>query len=273
MTTFGYSGAHANGLTNWYWGVSAAAMLAAGTLSDRLVVRKPLMAAGGIISAGGSALLAVCSTRTDTGHATFVAIMVLAAVGNGLVFAPWLAAHTETVERRNPAATAAGLAVWSIVNKLVVTAVLIAFMFAVTAPSILIDSGTRVQAISTAHPAVVTALTHGRRLPADDPIPAADLSYLKDHLDDVTSATRHGPQQWQRWWWVCVAGQLAFIPLITLMAGRWRPSTARIELHAHARQVTATLHDLRTTAPASSPDQTKRPETPRWVCAGGRTMS
>jgi MFS family permease len=248
MTTFGYTGARANGLVNWYWAVSAAAMLGAGALSDRLNVRKPLMVVGGGVSAGGSALLAVCTTRPDTSHATFVAIMVLAAIGNGLVFAPWLAAHTETVERRNPAAIAAGLAVWSVVNKVVVTIVLIAFMLAVTAPSVLVDQGGRVGAIAQAHPAAAAAVADGRSAPSEDPISAADLAYLNEHLADVTQAARQGPRQWQSWWWVCVGGQLAFIPLITLMAGRWRPRTARAELQAHATQVSATLRDLRTAA-------------------------
>jgi MFS family permease len=241
LTNFGYSPARANSLANWYWAVSAIAMLAAGALSDRLHVRKPLMLTGAVISAAGSALVAVCSTRPDTSYRTFVIILVLAAVGNGLTFAPWMAAHTETVERRNAAATATGLAVWSAVNRIVVTIVLTIFALTVTAPSILVDHGTRVTTIAKAHPNVVHALEAGQPIPSHTTISPTELTYLKDHLPDVLTARQQGPRQWQTWWWICLAGQLAFCPLILRMAGHWRPRTARAELLAHAVRTEAAL--------------------------------
>ncbi len=243
LTNFGYTAARANSLANWYWLVSAGAMLSAGALSDRLQVRKPLMVTGALISAAASALVAVCSTRADTRYHTFAVILILAAIGNGLAFAPWMAAHTETVERRNPAASAAGLALWSAVNKIVVTGVLISFAFTVTAPSILVDNGPRVDQIAQANPNVVHALTTRRPLPSGTTISPVDLSYLQAHLHDVLTASQHGPHQWQTWWWICVAGQLAFIPIITLMAGSWRPRTAQADLQVHAAQVTAALYE------------------------------
>jgi MFS family permease len=244
ITTFGYSGARANGLANWYWAVSALALLTAGALSDRLGVRKPLMVAGGLLSAAASALVAVASTRPGTSYDTFAASLILAAIGNGLAFAPWMAAHTETVERRNPASTATGLAVWSVVNKIVVTTVLVLFSLTVTAPSTLVDDGTRVNTIAAAHPTITKAVASGRPVPTGQTISATDLTYLRTHLDDVLRASQHGPQQWQTWWWICLAGQLAFIPLITLMAGRWRPRTAHADLLAHTTTTAAALRDL-----------------------------
>jgi MFS family permease len=37
----------------------------------------------------------------------------------------------------------------------------------------------------------------------------------------------HTAGQWASWWWVCVAGMLAFIPTIFLASGYWSPARAR----------------------------------------------
>jgi hypothetical protein len=34
------------------------------------------------------------------------------------------------------------------------------------------------------------------------------------------------PKRWQTWLWLCVAGQLLFIPLALLLRGRWSPRAA-----------------------------------------------
>ncbi|MCP2293334.1 hypothetical protein ACFYT3_03510 [Nocardia amikacinitolerans] len=39
--------------------------------------------------------------------------------------------------------------------------------------------------------------------------------------------------QWQRWWFVCLIGQLAFIPMVFVMAGRWSPKRAREDEARH----------------------------------------
>jgi hypothetical protein len=41
------------------------------------------------------------------------------------------------------------------------------------------------------------------------------------------------PQRWQTWLWLCVAGQLLFIPLALLLRGRWSPSAAAAALSRH----------------------------------------
>ncbi len=96
-TVFGYSEARANDLGNWYWIANAIALLVAGVLSDRLLVRKPFMIVGALISAIGVALFASAATSPDTSCNTFVVYLVIIAVGTGIVFAAWMAAFTETV--------------------------------------------------------------------------------------------------------------------------------------------------------------------------------
>ena len=78
---------------------------------------------------------------------------------------------------------------------------------------------------------------YGPQLTALSKVPAADLAYLKAHGSDVVSAAAAAPGQWKNWWWVCVGGQVVFIPLILLMAGRWSPRRAREDTAEHERLV------------------------------------
>jgi hypothetical protein len=53
----------------------------------------------------------------------------------------------------------------------------------------------------------------------------------------VQKAAHQTPGQWQNWYWVCVGGEIVFLPLILLMAGRWSPRRAREDADAHERMV------------------------------------
>ena len=78
---------------------------------------------------------------------------------------------------------------------------------------------------------------YGPQLTALSKVPPADLAYLKAHGSDVISAAAAAPGQWKNWWWVCVGGEVVFIPLILLMAGRWSPRRAREDTAEHERLV------------------------------------
>ena len=78
---------------------------------------------------------------------------------------------------------------------------------------------------------------YGPQLTALSKVPPADLAYLKAHGSDVVSAAAAAPGQWKNWWWVCVGGEVVFIPLILLMAGRWSPRRAREDTAEHERLV------------------------------------
>jgi MFS family permease len=111
-TIFRYTEQRANALGNWVWAFDAAALVLVGVLSDKLRVRKPLMIIGIAGTIVATALFALRTNHPGTDYYTFVWILSLLAVFIAFVFAPWLAAFTETVERRNPALVATGLAVW-----------------------------------------------------------------------------------------------------------------------------------------------------------------
>jgi len=84
----------------------------------------------------------------------------------------------------------------------------------------------------------------GPQLTALSKVPPADLAYLKAHGADVVSAAAAAPGQWKNWWWVCVGGQVIFIPLILLMAGRWSPRRAREDTAEHERLVQDEMEKL-----------------------------
>jgi ACS family D-galactonate transporter-like MFS transporter len=75
-------------------------------------------------------------------------------------------------------------------------------------------------------------------------IPADDLAYLAEHGDEVAQAQEDNREQWQTWWWVCIAGQLLFLPFVFVMAGRWSPAKARQDELEHERRVQQELAAL-----------------------------
>jgi ACS family D-galactonate transporter-like MFS transporter len=145
-TTYGYSLARANALSNWYWGPQAIALIIVGLLSDRLKVRKPFMLVGGLISAVGVALFAIATKHADTTYDHFVWIILLISIGGAIAFAAWMAAFTETVEKHNPAAAATGLAVWGATLRVVIVASFIAVIYVIPAAGTLVDQGQQVSA-------------------------------------------------------------------------------------------------------------------------------
>jgi ACS family D-galactonate transporter-like MFS transporter len=79
---------------------------------------------------------------------------------------------------------------------------------------------------------------------ASSAVPADDLEYLSAHADDVVQAQEDNPKQWQRWWWVCFAAQLLFLPFVFVMTGRWSPKKAKQDEEEHERRVQEELAAL-----------------------------
>jgi ACS family D-galactonate transporter-like MFS transporter len=114
--------------------------------------------------------------------------------------------------------------------------------------------------------------TAGAQLTALGAVPAADLAFLGKYgtgLKDpkvvaaltvlqkqgpiVQQAQKDAPGQWQRWWWICLAGQLLFLPFIWLMTGRWSPAKARADAAAHDEAVSRELAALTSDESGSEP--------------------
>ncbi|BBA96614.1 hypothetical protein RVR_1993 [Actinacidiphila reveromycinica] len=271
-TTFGYDEQRANALANWYWAANAIALVAVGVLSDRLRVRKPFMVVGALGSIAFTAVFASRATHPATGYSTFAWLFVGIGVFSGIAYGPWMAGFTETVERRDPAATAAGLAVWGWTVRVVV-AVSTAFIpVLVTSVTPLVEHGAQVAAASrTAAPALAIVEQHPRLFAELDRYPAGkapaaltaqavaqvgpddlavvararpQLAVLDAYGAKVREASADGPGQWRDWWWICVGGQVLFLPFVWAMAGRWRPKRAREDAEAHERAVAEELAAL-----------------------------
>jgi MFS family permease len=125
VEVFHFTPARANALLNYSWAANVIALLAAGIFSDRLLVRKPFMLAGGI----GAAVLIWLFLAHDYGAPSFPAMVGAASAISimlGIGYAAWMASFTEMVEAYNPALTATGLAIWGWLLRLVVTGAFLA---------------------------------------------------------------------------------------------------------------------------------------------------
>lgn len=218
-------------------------------------------------------------------YASWVILLIVMSVGGGMAYTAWMASFTETVEKHNPAATATGLAVWGWIIRIVVTVSLFVFGFALPAVDTLVSQGAQVSAIAAKYPeqlktigalkpdtlaalqanptspiagaeAVKELVTSGvasgpaaavGRLQqlGTNPIAPKDAAYLAKNAPAVQQAVKDNPGQWERWWWVCFAGQVVFLPFVFIMTGRWSPKKAREDAERHeaaVRDEMAKLH-------------------------------
>ena len=141
QTIFGFTQSKANGLGNLTWGADAVALILIGLLSDKLRVRKPFMVVGALVAAGFTIAFLTRATHPDTSYTTFEVLVALMALGLGIAYAPWMASFTETVERRNPALTATGLAVWGLVIRIVIAVSVFILPLIVTTATTLVEKG------------------------------------------------------------------------------------------------------------------------------------
>jgi MFS family permease len=142
-TVFGLSTKDANGLGNWNWGFNVIAVILVGVLSDRLRVRKPFMVIGGV----GAAVLLVFYLMQAGHHPSYYTLAVLLAVMSfflGIAYTPWMASFTETVEARNPALIATGLAIWGWIVRVVVFASFLIIPTIISSVTPLVNYGTTV---------------------------------------------------------------------------------------------------------------------------------
>ncbi|HET7522598.1 MAG TPA: hypothetical protein VFJ79_00480, partial [Acidimicrobiales bacterium] len=262
-TTFLFSGSKANSIANWAWIVNGVSLVAFGYVSDRARVRKPFMIVGAIGSLVTVLVFRSFATHAGTSAQTLSITLGVQALFGAMVFAPWMAGFTETVEDRNPALVATGLAVSGGVLRIVVAVTIFLFPFVVPAVTPLVDYGPQVQQYATQYasqiqtvealqPATLKGLQHNP--PEAAAIPAAlgeiqqslhvsqadavsrllalkaaapKLAYLQKHAPAVQAALKANPREWQHWWLVTAAGQLIFLPLVFVMIGPWTPAAGR----------------------------------------------
>ncbi len=243
---FGFTTQQANSLGNWIWAFNAGALVLVGVVSDWLRVRKPLMVVGGLGAIAMTSLFAYQTYNVHTGYYTFVWILSLMAIFMGVVFAPWMASFTETVEKRSPALIATGLAVWGWIIRAVISVSFLILPYVVTTMSPLFEIGTTAQAIQAKYPAQVKTL-QTLNVVAD----SQTLAALKANPNDLTAGLK-------------AAGEFAaaeHIPLsqavTQLQATQRMPASDIAYLNAHGTRLQNALN----AAPREG-------RTWWWVCVG-----
>jgi MFS transporter, ACS family, D-galactonate transporter len=165
-TVFGFSVKDANGLGNWMWGFNVIAVILIGFVSDWFRVRKPFMVIGGVLAA----VMVVVYLEQAGHHPSYYTLAIMLAAlsfGLGVAYTPWMASYTETVEARNPALTATGLAIWGWIIRIVIFASFLIIPLVINSVTPLVNYGATVSAYATtyapelafasAHPTVVAA--------------------------------------------------------------------------------------------------------------------
>jgi MFS family permease len=204
-SVFGFSIKNANGLGNWNWGFNAIGVIMIGFISDRFRVRKPFMVIGGVLAA---VMLVVYLEQAGhhPGYYTLAVILAAMAVGLGIAYTPWMASYTETVEARNPALTATGLAIWGWIVRVVVFASFLLIPVVINSVTPLVNYGATVSAyakqyskqiaFATAHPDVVAT---AQKIPPNviataQKIPPSVIATAQTDATQLANAQKFAPE-------------------------------------------------------------------------------
>ncbi len=204
-TVFGFSVKNANGLGNWNWGFNVIAVILVGFVSDWFRVRKPFMVIGGVLAAVMTVIY-LLQAGHHPGYYTLATMLALLAFGLGVAYTPWMASYTETVEARNPALTATGLAIWGWIIRIVVFFAYLCLPLVVNTVTPLVNYGPTVSAyattyaseiaFATTHPTVVAA---AKKVPPPvvataSSIPPTVLATAQANATQLANAQKFAPE-------------------------------------------------------------------------------
>ena len=204
-TVFGLTLKDANGLGNWNWGFNVIAVILVGIISDRFRVRKPFMVIGGVLAAVMTVIY-LMQAGHHPGYYTLAIILALLSLGLGIAYTPWMASYTETVEARNPALIATGLAIWGWIIRIVVFVAYLCLPLVVNTVTPLVNYGAQVSAyaaqyktelaFASAHPDIVAT---AQKIPPNvlasaQKIPPSVLTIAKNDSVQLANAQKFAPQ-------------------------------------------------------------------------------
>ncbi len=100
-----------------------------------------------------------------------------------------------------------------------------------------------------AYSPLATAIQNGQpvsqaEIQAKVGVHSQNLASLLVAEQKLVPAQKASPNEWKRWWTVCLLGELVFAILVFFMRGRWSPRAARRDLAEHDRIVTEELAKL-----------------------------
>jgi ACS family D-galactonate transporter-like MFS transporter len=175
-TVFGFSVKDANGLGNWEWGFNIVAVVLIGIVSDVFRVRKPFMVVGGV----AAAVMTVVYLLQFGHHPSYYTMAIILAALSfclGVAYVPWMASFTETVEARNPALIATGLAIWGWIIRIVVFAAYLIIPLIITSVTPLVNYGSTVSAYATTYKSELAfATAHAQVVAAAQKIPPSVIA-------------------------------------------------------------------------------------------------
>ncbi|MBO0729417.1 MAG: MFS transporter, partial [Acidimicrobiaceae bacterium] len=179
-TVFGFTVKDANGLGNWNWGFNVIAVILFGFISDAFRVRKPFMIIGGV-AAGIMMVIFLEQVGKPTSYYHLAILLAVLSFCLGVAYVPWMASFTETVEARNPALTATGLAIWGWIIRVVVFVAFLIIPVVINTVTPLVNYGT---GVSTAAAQYSTQLADAQRL-------APELAVIQAHPQLFTQLAAH----------------------------------------------------------------------------------
>jgi MFS family permease len=169
---FGESTKNANGLFDWAWGANVIALILVGYLSDKFMVRKPFMVIGAVLSAAALVVF-LLQIGHHPGYYALALMMAGIEFFLGVAYAPWLASFTETLEARNPALIATGLAIYGWVLRVVVFATFLIAPAIISSVNPLVSYGGQVSIYATQY--------------------KTQLAFAQQHADIVATAQKIPP--------------------------------------------------------------------------------
>jgi MFS transporter, ACS family, D-galactonate transporter len=193
-TVFGFSVKDANGLGNWEWGFNIVAVVLIGIVSDLFRVRKPFMVVGGV----AAAVMTVVYLLQFGHHPSYYTMAIILAALSfclGVAYVPWMASFTETVEARNPALIATGLAIWGWIIRIVVFAAYLIIPLIITSVTPLVNYGSTVSAYATTYKSELAfATTHANVVATAQKIPPSVLTIARTDSVQLANAVKFAPE-------------------------------------------------------------------------------
>lgn len=206
-TAFHFDASQANTIAAWSWAANLVVTVLIGFLFDWTGLRKPWIVAGGILTIVFELIL-LFNLGNELSVTELSIIMGLMSASFGFAFVAFAAGFTETIESRNPALVATGLAIWGWIIRI------FAFLSFVILPAIVTSA---------------TTLLLGQHIHSPAFERAASAVY----------------GEWRTWLWVCVAGSIVFILTAPLHRGPWTRRRAQELMREHDRRVASELAALR----------------------------
>jgi ACS family D-galactonate transporter-like MFS transporter len=194
QTIFGFTTQQANGLGNWNWGFNVFAVILIGVVSDRFRVRKPFMIIGGVLAAV-MIVIYLMQAGHHPSYYSLAAMLAILSFALGVAYTPWMASFTETVESRNPALIATGLAIWGWIIRIVIFVAFLIIPAVVNSVTPLVNYGGQVSAYATQYKSQLAfAQTHADIVATAQKIPPAVIATATQDSVQLANAQKFAPE-------------------------------------------------------------------------------